>query len=222
MLSRMWRAMTGLLLMAAVPMGVAAEHGPVTDAVCPVEHAQVVIDPGHGGEDPGAVRETYALEEDALNLEISQRIATLLTEEHGITVALTRTDNATTLGNSERGDIANACGADIFVMIHLNAAWSAEENYTLTLWGEKEKDLAFSQVMLDALASLQIPVADPLQFDGGALLRAQMPSVLIEGVFMSNPAEAMDLANGVRQEWIAQAVVQGVIDWLELTGERTG
>lgn len=214
--------MTGLLLVAAVPMAVTAEHGPVTDAVCPVEHAQVVIDPGHGGEDPGAVRETYALEEASLNLEISQRIATLLAEEHGIAVALTRTDNATTLGNSERGDIANACGADIFVMIHLNAAWSAEEDYTLTLWGEKEKDLAFSQVMLDALASLQISVADPLQFDGGALLRAQMPGVLVEGVFMSNPAEAMDLANGVRQEWIAQAVVQGVIEWLELTGERTG
>ena len=49
-----------------------------------------------------------------------------------------------------------------------------------------------------------------------------MPSVLVEGVFMSNPAEAKDLANGVRQEWIAQAVAHGVVAWLELTGGRAG
>jgi len=215
------RVFIGLLLVAA-PLAVAAEHGPEADAVCPVEHAQVVIDPGHGGEDPGAQQETYALDEAALNLEIAERVATLLAEEHGIFVALTRTDNATTLGNSERGDIANACGAEVFVMIHLNATPSEEEDYTLTLWGEKEKDLAFSQVMLRSLASLGIPVADSWQFDNGGLLRARMPSVLVEGVFMSNQAEAMDLANGVRQEWIAQAVVRGVVAWLELTGERAG
>ena len=216
------RVVIGLLLVAAVPLAVTAEHGPEADAVCPLARAQAVIDPGHGGEDPGAQQETYALDEAALNLEIAERVAALLAEEHGISVALTRTDNATTLGNSERGDIANACGADVFVMIHLNAAWSEEEDYTVTLWGEKEKDLAFSQVMRGALASLGIPVADSWQFDNGALLRAQMPSVLVEGVFMSNPAEAKDLANGVRQEWIAQAVVQGVVAWLELTGARAG
>lgn len=216
------RVLIGLLLVAAVPLAVTAEHGPEPDAVCPVERAQVVIDPGHGGEDPGAQQETYALDEAALTLEIAERVAALLVDVHGISVALTRTDNATTLGNSDRGDIANACGADVFVMIHLNAVWSEEEDYTLTLWGEKEKDLAFSQVMLGALSSLGIPVADSWQFDNGALLRARMPSVLVEGVFMSNPAEAMDLANGVRQEWIAQAVVRGVVAWLELTGERAG
>ncbi len=107
-------------------------------------------------------------------------------------------------------------------MIHLNAVWSKEEDYTLTLWGVKEKDLAFSQVMLGALASLGIPAAEPWQFDNGALLRARMPSVLVEGVFLSNPAEAKDLANGVRQEWIAQAVVRGVVAWLERTGGRAG
>lgn len=212
--------MGGLLLVAAMPLVVTAEHGPETDAVCPVEHAQVVIDPGHGGEDPGAVQETYALHEAALNLEISARIATVLAEKYGITAALTRTDNATALGNSDRGNIANACDADVFVMIHLNASTGGEENYTVTLWGEKEKDLALSRTMQDALASLGIPVEESWQFDNGALLRARMPSVLVEGVFMTNPAEAMDLANGVRQEWIAQAVVQGVIDWLDRTGER--
>ncbi len=214
----------GLLLMASVPSPVTAEHGPAADAVCPVAGAQVVLDPGHRREDPGAQQGTYALDEAALNLEIAERVAALLAAEPGLSVALTRTHNATTLGKSVRGDSANACGADVFVMIHVNAIAIGDkaEDYTLTLWGEKEKDLAFSQVMLGALASLGIPAADSWQFDNGALLRARMPSVLVEGVFLSNPAEAKDLANGVRQEWIAQAVVQGVVAWLELTGARAG
>jgi N-acetylmuramoyl-L-alanine amidase len=216
--TRYWYVVIGLVLLAAVPIVVAAEHGPASGLGCPVERAQVVIDPGHGGEDPGAIKDVYGLTEAGLNLEIAERVADLL-EAQGVTTALTRTDNATTLGNSDRGDIANACGAELFVSVHLNAAWDTAEDYTVTLWGEKEKDLAFSQVMLDSLASLEIPVAASWQFDNGALLRAQMPSVLVEGVFMSNDEEAKDLANGVRQEWIAQAVMQGVLTWLQMTGE---
>ncbi|MDQ4044966.1 MAG: N-acetylmuramoyl-L-alanine amidase, partial [Chloroflexota bacterium] len=205
---------TAVMLLALPWLGPVA-HGQQGDTECPIGGADIVIDPGHGGEDPGAIKEVYGLSEAALNLEIAERVAELLRDEHGLAVALTRTDNATTLGNSERGDIANACGADLFVMIHLNADFDPEINYTVTLWGEKVKDLAFSQVMLRSLASLGIPVADSWQFDNGALLRARMPSVLVEGAFLTNEAEAMDLANGVRQEWIAKAVVQGVLDWLE-------
>jgi len=216
--TRYWQVFLGLVLLAAVPLAVAAGHGPASGLGCPVERARVVVDPGHGGEDPGALKEVYGLSEAALNLEIAERVADLL-QAHGVTTAVTRTENASTLGNSDRGDIANACGAEVFVMVHLNGAWDTEVDYTVTLWGEKEKDLAFSQVMLASLAMLEIPVADSWQFDNGALLRARMPSVLVEGVFMTNDAEAIDLANGVRQEWIAQAVTQGVLDWLELTGE---
>ncbi|HEV2127949.1 MAG TPA: N-acetylmuramoyl-L-alanine amidase [Thermomicrobiales bacterium] len=220
MIGRVRWTTTAVLLLLALPWLVPVALGQQVDAGCPVDDADIVIDPGHGGDDPGAQQETYALDEAALNLEIAERVAELLRDEHLLAVALTRTDNGTTLGNSERGDIANACGADLFVMIHLNAAFDPEQDYTVTLWGEKTKDLAFSQVMLRSLASLGIPMADSWQFDNGALLRARMPSVLVEGAFMTNEAEAMDLANGVRQQWIAQAVVQGVVDWLELTGER--
>src|SRR5687768_266657 len=94
------RVVIGLLLVAAVPLAATAEHGPEADAVCPVERAQVVIDPGHGGEDPGAQQATYALDEAALTLEIAERVAALLAEEHGVAAALTRTDHAATLGNS--------------------------------------------------------------------------------------------------------------------------
>ena len=216
----MWRVITAVLLasfgpgMLAAP--VAAEHGPVFDVVCPTGMAQVVLDPGHGGPDPGAVQMPYGLDEKALNLEIAARAAVILREGHGYRVALTRVDNGAELGNSERGEIANACGAIVFVEVHLNASSDQGVDYTQTFWAEKEKDLAFSLVMNDALGGLGIPVNAVERFDNGGLLRAKMPSVLVEAVFLSNTEEAKDLANGSRQEGVARAIAAGVATWMEL------
>lgn len=201
-----------------LPATARAEHGPYFDLECPTPAgtAQVVLDPGHGGEDPGAVNEEHGLYEAVLNLQVAGRVATLLEQTWGYTVALTRADDATALGNSERGAIANACQALVFVEIHLNASTDPNANYTQAFWAEKEKDLALSLVMSESLASLGIPVNGVDRFDNGGLLRAKMPAVLVEAVFLSNDAEARRLADGTRQEEIARAMADGVAAWLAL------
>jgi len=213
----MWRAL-GVLLLAIVFLAapVSADHGPFFDVRCPTETAQVVLDPGHGGPDPGAVYDTYGLHEARLNLEIAQQVAVILRDDYGYTVALTRQDNDTELGNSERGAIANACTATVFVEIHLNGSEDRSVDYAQTFWGEKEKDLAFSQVMNRALGSLGIPVNGVDRFDNGGLLRAKMPSILVEAVFLSNAHEAQALAEGTRQGEIAQAIADGIASWFAL------
>lgn len=210
------RAMGMLLLMLAV-LGAptAAQEGPWYDVTCPTGSARVVLDPGHGGGDPGAVKETYALFERILTLEVTERTAALLRDD-GYTVALTRESGDAELANSERGEIANACGADVFVEIHLNASLDTTVDYTQAFWAVKEKDLAFSLVMADALGALGIPVSAVDRFDNGGLIRAKMPSVLVEGVFLTNGDEAKDLANGTRQESIARAIAGGIDTWLTL------
>jgi len=211
----MWRTLGWVLLATACLLAPAsAEHGPTYDVVCPTGRAEVVLDPGHGGPDPGALNGTYGLTEKALTLEVAERTATILREDYGYGVALTREDNETDLANSERGAIANACEAAVFVEIHLNAASDAGVDYAQTFWGEKEKDLAFSLVMNAALGALGIPVNTPERFDNGGLLRAKMPSALVEAVFVSNTDEAKDLANGARQEGIARAIATGVAEWM--------
>ena len=212
----MWRTIGLLLLVMGLSTApVAADHGPTFDVTCPTGTAQVVLDPGHGGEDPGAVYEDFGLHEADQNLAIAERVADLLRAK-GYTVALTRDDPDTGLGNSERGEIANACGATVFVEIHLNAAEDRSVDYAQTFWGEKEKDFAFSQVMNEALGSLQIPVEAVDRFDNGGLLRAKMPSILVEAVFLSNPEEAKALVDGTRQEPIAQAIAGGIASWLAI------
>jgi N-acetylmuramoyl-L-alanine amidase len=201
------------LLVAIGPGQTVAEHGPDFAISCPVERADVVLDPGHGGSDPGAIHEPADLIEASLNLEIALLTADLLREQHGRTVVLTRTDAETELGNSERGEIANACQANLFVSIHLNWASSPEVNYSRSFWGEKEKDLAFSLIMNNALVALGIPVSPVERFDNGGLLRARMPSVLVEAVFLSNPDEAKALENGDRTREIAAAIASGIVAW---------
>lgn len=213
----MRRSVAALLLaMAVAGSPVRAEHGPHVDVTCPTGTAEIVLDPGHGGPDPGAVNEAYGAHEAVLNLAIAERTAAILQDTHGYTVALTRTDNETELGNSERGAIADACQARVFVEIHLNASTDRSVDYAQAFWAEKEKDLALSLVMSEALASLGIPVNACDRFDNGGLLRAKMPAVLVEAVFLSNDEEAKRLTSGSRQEEIAQAVAQGVVSWLAL------
>jgi N-acetylmuramoyl-L-alanine amidase len=204
-----------LYLMLALLRPAAAQDGPWYDVTCPTGAAEVVLDPGHGGSDPGAVQDTYALYERILTLEVTERAAALLRAD-GHTVALTREDGAAELANSERGEIANACGASVFAEIHLNASLDTDMDFTQTFWAVREKDLALSRVMLDAMREVGIPVRDVERFDNGGLIRAKMPSVLVETVFLTNGAEAMDLANGTRQESLARAIAAGIERWLAI------
>lgn len=196
---------------------VSADHGPTFEVTCPTGTAEVVLDPGHGGPDPGAVYKTFGLIEADQNLVIAARMADLLRGK-GYSVALTREDADTELGNSQRGEIANTCAAILFVEIHLNASEDRTIDYAQTFWGEKEKDMAFALIMNDALGTLGIPVSGVDRFDNGGLLRAKMPSVLVEAVFLSHPDEAKALSEGSRQEAIAQAIVSGIAAWLAIAG----
>ena len=89
--------------------------GPAT-----VRSLRVVIDPGHGGKDPGARGFDGLLEKEVV-LEISRDLATRLRMEPGIDVRMTRDDDRT-LSLEERTALANAAEADLFISVHANAS----------------------------------------------------------------------------------------------------
>jgi len=93
----------------------------------------VVLDPGHGGRDPGA-RGVTGDEEKKITLEVTKMIAARLEENPQIRVVLTRTDDSY-VSLEQRTAIANAQGADLFVSIHANASENPQlagvETYTL-------------------------------------------------------------------------------------------
>ena len=81
--------------------------------------SRIVIDPGHGGHDPGA--QANGLLESALVLDIALRVEKLLKKQPGIDVVLTRRTNHF-IPLEERTEIANREGADLLLSIHANAA----------------------------------------------------------------------------------------------------
>lgn len=83
-----------------------------------LEIQKVVIDPGHGGTDPGAIGRTGLKEKD-INLDIAKRLSSLLKSD-GIKVVMTRSTDIF-IPLARRVDIANNSGADLFISIHTNA-----------------------------------------------------------------------------------------------------
>ncbi|HSC29547.1 MAG TPA: N-acetylmuramoyl-L-alanine amidase [Vicinamibacterales bacterium] len=81
--------------------------------------ARIVIDPGHGGHDPGA--RANGVNEAELVLDVSQRLMKLLKKQPGVEVVMTRESNAY-VALEERTAIANREGADLFLSIHANAS----------------------------------------------------------------------------------------------------
>lgn len=79
----------------------------------------IVIDPGHGGRDPGAIGPSGIREKD-VNLALAKTTATALRQQLGVNVLLTREDDRY-LGLRERTEYANRVGADLFISLHANA-----------------------------------------------------------------------------------------------------
>ncbi len=146
----------------------AARKDPMTAALSPLR--VIVVDPGHGGRDVGAVGRRGTLEKD-INLLIAKEIARALREEGGYEVHLTRTtDDFVSL--KDRADFANNVKADLFISVHCNAALTSRSNgFEVYFLSEKATDDASAAVARRENASLELegPV-DKVQAKAAQLL----------------------------------------------------
>lgn len=178
----------------------------------------VVIDPGHGGHDSGAVAEDKTTEK-ALNLRLAPRVESML-RERGYNVIMTRsTDEFIAL--SERAAIANRNDADIFVSIHFNSAGSASA-YGIEVLYASENDVELKKDAGDQTL-LAREVLNAVLKETGAnnrgirnrpelavLRRTKMTACLIEGGFMSNPDELEKLKSDSYLDKLANGIVKGI------------
>ncbi len=193
----------------------------------PVRH--IVIDPGHGGKDVGALRGRYR--EKDLTLSIAKRVRSRLIRA-GYRVTLTRhTDIALTL--SQRAALAKALKADLFLSIHINAAENSSvcgiETFAMTPAGAPSStntklEKTFhpgNRCDINNLALANMIHRYMLGRTGGTdrgvkrarfqvLREITMPGVLIECGFISNPAEVRRMATAEYQEKLAKGIADGV------------
>lgn len=190
----------------------------------PGEENLVVLDPGHGGNAPGAVGSTGLKEKD-VNLDVAKRVKEILTSQNIKTELTRKSDNYVDL--YERSGMANNFGASVFVSIHMNAHENRGANGTSVFYycyfneqkeeeifrQEKSKELAnIAQQNLLSLLGLRDRGVQQANF---AVLRTtSMPAVLIEAAFISNYTEENLLAQEYFRQKIAQAIAQGITDFI--------
>ena len=105
----------------------------------------VVLDPGHGGKDPGAVSKDGKTFEKTFTLDIALRLEKLIKQAHPeVKVILTRRDDRF-ISLDERAQIANRNDADLFISIHINSAYSPKSSgfstHVLGQSSQKNRDL---------------------------------------------------------------------------------
>ena len=215
----------------------------------------IVIDPGHGGKDPGALG-SGDLEEKYIVLSISEKLREVLTRK-GYTVLMTRDTNRF-IPLKERTAFAIQRKADLFLSIHANGSESPKpkgiETYYLSVTStdkaaediaaRENADSGYSIQELEALLKgiiqesksedskrLAKHVQQALVQATGAvdrgvkharfvvLIGTNVPAVLIETGFVSNPTEGQKLTTSAYQHKIADAIAQGIEKFLGKTEE---
>ncbi len=171
---------------------------------------KVCLDPGHGGEDPGAVGPTGLKEKD-VNLKVALKLKALL-EAEGASVLLTRADDRY-VSLSDRCQIANSWRADIFVSIHHNSVSDPSVNGTETLIspaaGDFTRQLANS-IQAELVAELKLTNRGVKERSLYVLNNTFMPAVLTEASFISNPDEEKRLRDDAYLEREARAILRGI------------
>ncbi len=221
--------------------------------------ATIVIDAGHGGEDPGAIGRHGSREKD-VTLQIARRLKALVDAEPNMRALLTR-DGDYYLGLQARVDKAEKVRADLFVSIHADAfvrphargssvfalserratseaaRWLASKENEADLIGGvslKGKDTHVKRTIMDLLQTATIDYSLRLgssvlkrlervntlhkphveQASFAVLKSPEVPSILVETAFISNPEEERRLNDEGYQDKLARALLEGIRDYI--------
>ena len=197
---------------------------------------RIVLDPGHGGRDPGKQNAQLKVDEKTMTLDVAKRLATLL-RQTGHEVLLTR-ENDTFVELKERPAFANRAKADLFVSIHFNADKSAQANGTETFCltpagqhstndpanrGSTAAEPGNRQDALNILLAFEVQrqlVGSLGGADRGVrrarwavLTDLNCPGILVEAAFLSNPEEARKVATEAFRQSIAQNLAAAIASY---------
>lgn len=233
--------MTSFVWMELFPQ---SEHGVSTRRSSPAQGSfrTVVLDPGHGGQDSGAMCGTV-LEKD-LTLDVAQRVDRLL-EAEGLSSLMTRADD-TFVSLSDRARFSNRVHDSIFVSIHFNEGDRALASGVETYYADHQMVPSPSLISWIPFLPRQEPSDSPIvesqslagfiqealvartrAVDRGAKARqffvisnVTHPAVLVEGGFLSNKEDIAKLTNIEYREQLAAAITEGILRYRDLLQQR--
>lgn len=175
---------------------------------------KVVIDPGHGGKDSGAISVTKRNEKD-LVLSLATKVYKLLEQEPRIEPEMTRSTD-TFLELSERTAFANEMKADLFVSIHGNSAAKESVSGTETYY-YTEQSQQFANLMHGLLIKATgFPDRKVKQNDFYVIKNTTMPSILMEVGFLTSQSDEKAMFQEAFQDRVAASIVAGIKQQLNI------
>jgi len=225
----------------------------------------VVIDPGHGGEDPGAIGPNGVREKQVV-LAVAKALKSKIDAQRGFKALMTR-ESDYYIGLRERTVLARKFNADLLVSIHADAftkpqangasvyalstrgassemaRWLAQKENSADLIGGidglrlEDKDDVLAGVLLDLSSTASLTASlgvgshvlrsmssmahlhkKTVQQAGFVVLKSpDIPSILVETGFISNPVEAKRLRSGQYQQQLAASIHKGIVNYFETT-----
>lgn len=191
-----------------------------------VANKVIVIDPGHGGYDPGKVSPNGVLEKD-INLEISKQLAAVLSQA-GAAVIMTRESDEDLSSPGTKGiaakhredlanrvKLANERKADLYISIHCNAFQSSKEHGAQVFYqpGSEESKLLAMAIQHEIKRLLGNTKREAKGVDYYVTRNTNMPTVIVETGFITNPKEEKLLQDPEYQSKIAWGIYAGIIKY---------
>lgn len=174
----------------------------------------VIIDPGHGGPDPGAIGIGGIREKDIV-FDISQQVAAIL-QRSGIDVRMTRTADID-LDLEPRVQLAEQARADLFVSIHANALSldRPEVNgFEIYFYASQAGERLARAIHQSVISSLSIRDRGVRQARFYVIRRTTMPAVLVETGFVTGSEDGRNLADPNHRRKMAEAIARGILQYV--------
>lgn len=194
----------------ALPLGVHRSTGALKGKL-------IVIDPGHGGKDPGApafpgppAEEPF---EKDIVLDIGLRLARVLRTE-GARTTLTRGDD-TYVTLKGRSDLANRLGADAFVSIHCDSCVKPNTLRGTSVYYDHDHSIALANlVQKELVATLATEDRQVRYANFSVIRRTQVPGILVETAFINHDSDRRRLTHPNFRERVARAIAEGLVRFL--------
>lgn len=188
------------------------ERNPIAKEKIPnYKEELIMIDPGHGGSDSGAIGFS-GVQEKVVNMQLARKIKDKLSEKN-FNVKMTR-ERDEFISLHDRAYFANQLKADYFISVHANYHSRQTVNgvETYAHYNARQDDWALAWYVQDGILRQTNATDHGLKAANFAVLRqTKMPAILLEAGFLSNPGEEAKLRTNSYQNKIAQGVVDGIV-----------
>ncbi|QGH36182.1 N-acetylmuramoyl-L-alanine amidase [Gracilibacillus salitolerans] len=179
------------------------------------EKYKVVIDPGHGGEDPGAIGVSGSYEKD-FTLSLAKKISILLEDEPKLEVYMTREEDVFLSAETrERPNYANDIEADLYISLHANTFTDPSVSGTESFYYHKNSKRLANIIHRHVSETTGFRNRGVKKENYFVLKDTTMPAVLLEIGYITNPEEEQTMLTDDFQQSLAEAIKNGVNEYLK-------